>query len=94
MRPHRAHIAHPSSPTLAVTDDKEGPNSVFQQNLKDAEVVITTPFHPGYLTRDLIEQVSTAARFNRITSLTWTSLFPLGEEPQALCHRGRGLRPH
>ncbi|KAL1745714.1 hypothetical protein HDZ31DRAFT_35805 [Schizophyllum fasciatum] len=39
-----------------VTDDKEGPNSVFQQNLKDAEVVITTPFHPGYLTRDLIEQ--------------------------------------
>ncbi|KAI5890690.1 uncharacterized protein SCHCODRAFT_02632611 [Schizophyllum commune H4-8] len=39
-----------------VTDDKEGPNSVFQKNLKDAEVVITTPFHPGYLTRDLIEQ--------------------------------------
>ncbi|KAL7277423.1 hypothetical protein ACG7TL_009285 [Trametes sanguinea] len=37
-----------------VTDDKEGPNSVFQRELKDAEVLITTPFHPGYLTRDLI----------------------------------------
>ncbi|KAI9060435.1 NAD-dependent formate dehydrogenase [Trametes sanguinea] len=37
-----------------VTDDKEGPDSVFQRELKDAEVLITTPFHPGYLTRDLI----------------------------------------
>ncbi|PIL30593.1 hypothetical protein GSI_07294 [Ganoderma sinense ZZ0214-1] len=37
-----------------VTDDKEGPNSVFQQHIKDAEVLITTPFHPGYLTRELI----------------------------------------
>ena len=59
-----------------MTDDKEGPNSVFQQNLKDAEVVITTPFHPGYLTRDLIEQVSNADRFNSISSLTWTPLPP------------------
>ena len=40
-----------------MTDDKEGPNSVFQQQLKDAEILITTPFHPGYLTRDLIEKV-------------------------------------
>ncbi|EJF60055.1 NAD-dependent formate dehydrogenase [Dichomitus squalens LYAD-421 SS1] len=39
-----------------VTDDKEGPNSVFQQHLKDAEILITTPFHPGYLTRDLVEK--------------------------------------
>ncbi|KAI8969764.1 NAD-dependent formate dehydrogenase [Trametes punicea] len=39
-----------------VTDDKEGPNSAFQRHLKDAEVLITTPFHPGYLTRDLIEK--------------------------------------
>ncbi len=37
-----------------VTDDKEGPNSLFQQHIKDAEVLITTPFHPGYLTRELV----------------------------------------
>jgi len=39
-----------------VTADKEGPNSVFQKNLPDTEILITTPFHPGYLTRDLIEK--------------------------------------
>ena len=52
-------IEHASSPLLPsqVTDDKEGPNSVFQQHLKDAEILITTPFHPGYLTRDLISKV-------------------------------------
>ncbi|KAI0346525.1 NAD-dependent formate dehydrogenase [Trametopsis cervina] len=41
---------------LVVSDDKEGPDSVFQKNIVDAEILITTPFHPGYLTRDLIEK--------------------------------------
>jgi len=41
---------------LIVTSDKEGPNSLFQKHILDAEVLITTPFHPGYLTRDLIEK--------------------------------------
>jgi len=36
------------------SDDKEGPNSDFQKHIEDAEVLITTPFHPGYLTRDMI----------------------------------------
>jgi len=40
---------------LVVTSDKEGPESAFQKNLLDAEVLITTPFHPGYLTADLIK---------------------------------------
>ncbi|KAI0057960.1 hypothetical protein BV25DRAFT_1841255 [Artomyces pyxidatus] len=39
-----------------VSSSKEGPESHFQQHLKDAEVLITTPFHPGYLTRDLIQK--------------------------------------
>ena len=39
-----------------MTDDKEGPNSVFQTQLKDTDILITTPFHPGYLTRELIEK--------------------------------------
>ncbi|KAB5593309.1 hypothetical protein CTheo_3227 [Ceratobasidium theobromae] len=40
---------------LIVTSDKEGPDSVFQKELPEAEVLITTPFHPGYLTADLIK---------------------------------------
>ncbi|KFG81031.1 formate dehydrogenase [Metarhizium anisopliae] len=35
--------------TLVTTSDKEGDNSKFDQELVDAEVIITTPFHPGYL---------------------------------------------
>jgi formate dehydrogenase len=34
------------------TSDKEGADSVFERELVDAEVIITTPFHPGYLTAD------------------------------------------
>ena len=34
-----------------MTDDKDGPNSEFAKHIKDAEVLITTPFHPGYLTK-------------------------------------------
>ncbi|KAJ1304320.1 hypothetical protein OPQ81_005480 [Rhizoctonia solani] len=41
---------------LIVTSDKEGPDSVFQKELPEAEVLITTPFHPGYLTRELIKK--------------------------------------
>ncbi|EOQ99987.1 putative formate dehydrogenase [Wallemia ichthyophaga EXF-994] len=39
-----------------VTDDKEGPNSEFQKHIKDATCVITTPFHPAYLTRDVMNK--------------------------------------
>lgn len=39
-----------------VSSSKEGPDSVFQKNIVDAEVLITTPFHPGYLTRELVEK--------------------------------------
>jgi formate dehydrogenase len=37
---------------LVTTSDKEGENSTFDQHLVDAEVIITTPFHPGYLTKE------------------------------------------
>ncbi|KAI0039643.1 NAD-dependent formate dehydrogenase [Auriscalpium vulgare] len=40
---------------FVVSSSKEGPDSVFQKEMKDAEVLITTPFHPGYLTRDIVE---------------------------------------
>ncbi len=35
---------------LVVTSDKDGPNSVFEKELPDAEVVISQPFWPAYLT--------------------------------------------
>ncbi|PWN54186.1 NAD-dependent formate dehydrogenase AciA/Fdh [Violaceomyces palustris] len=40
---------------LVVSDDKEGPNSDFQKHIKDAEILITTPFHPGYLSREVMD---------------------------------------
>ena len=38
--------------TLIVTSDKDGPDSVFERELPDAEVVISQPFWPAYLTRN------------------------------------------
>lgn len=40
--------------TLVVTSDKDGPDSVFEKELIDADVVISQPFWPGYLTKDRI----------------------------------------
>src|SRR6202041_3068314 len=40
--------------TLVVTSDKEGPTSVFERELPDAEVVISQPFWPAYLTAERI----------------------------------------
>jgi formate dehydrogenase len=56
---------------LIVTDDKEGASSMFQKEIHDVsprysvprcqaecqtEILITTPFHPGYLTAELFEK--------------------------------------
>jgi len=40
--------------TLVVTSDKDGANSVFDKELPDAEIVISQPFWPAYLTRERI----------------------------------------
>lgn len=47
-------ILNPAIPSLQVTSDKEGPNSQFSQHIKDAEVLVTTPFHPGYATKEIL----------------------------------------
>jgi formate dehydrogenase len=39
---------------LIVTSDKDGPGSVFERELADAEVVISQPFWPAYLTAERI----------------------------------------
>jgi len=40
--------------TLVVTSDKDGPDSVFEKELPDAEIVISQPFWPAYLTAERI----------------------------------------
>jgi formate dehydrogenase len=42
--------------TLVVTSDKEGSDSVFEKELPDAEVVISQPFWPAYLSAERIEK--------------------------------------
>jgi formate dehydrogenase len=39
---------------FVVTSDKDGPDSVFERELADAEVVISQPFWPAYLTAERI----------------------------------------
>jgi formate dehydrogenase len=39
---------------FVVTSDKDGPNSVFERELVDADVVISQPFWPAYLTDERI----------------------------------------
>jgi formate dehydrogenase len=40
--------------TLVVTSDKDGPGSRFERELADAEVVISQPFWPAYLTAERV----------------------------------------
>jgi formate dehydrogenase len=40
--------------TYVVTSDKDGPDSKFEQELHDADVVISQPFWPAYLTAERI----------------------------------------
>ena len=40
--------------TLVVTSDKDGPDSFFEKELPDSDVVISQPFWPAYLTADRI----------------------------------------
>jgi formate dehydrogenase len=42
--------------TLVVTSDKEGPNSEFERELPDAEVVISQPFWPAYMTKERFDK--------------------------------------
>ncbi len=42
--------------TLVVTSDKDGPASGFERELVDADVVISQPFWPAYLTAERIDK--------------------------------------
>lgn len=41
---------------LVVTSDKDGPNSVFEKELPDAEIVISQPFWPAYMTKERFDK--------------------------------------
>ncbi len=42
--------------SFIVTSDKEGPDSVLDRELVDADVVISQPFWPAYITRERMEK--------------------------------------
>ena len=50
LRPYLERNGH----TLVVTEDKDGPDSEFEHELVDADVVISQPFWPAYLTAERI----------------------------------------
>jgi formate dehydrogenase len=50
LRPYLTRLGH----TFVVTSDKDGPESVFEKELPDADIVIPQPFWPAYLTAERI----------------------------------------
>ncbi|GAA4705096.1 NAD-dependent formate dehydrogenase [Phytohabitans rumicis] len=50
LRPFLEGMGH----TFVVTSDKDGPDSTFERELTEAEVVISQPFWPAYLTAERI----------------------------------------
>ena len=50
LRPYLESLGH----TFVVTSNKEGPDSEFARELPDADVVISQPFWPAYLTAERI----------------------------------------
>src|SRR2546422_8855263 len=54
LRPFLEERGH----TFVVTSDKDGPDSVFERELPDAEIVISQPFWPAYLTAERIAKAA------------------------------------
>src|SRR5262245_32619710 len=50
LRPYLEGLGH----TYVVTSDKDGPDSVLERELPDAEIVISQPFWPAYMTAERI----------------------------------------
>ena len=44
--------------TFIVTSDKDGPDSLLERELHDAEIVISQPFWPAYLTKERIAKAT------------------------------------
>src|SRR4029450_11621466 len=61
--------------TLVVTSDKDGSNSTFEKELPDAEVVISQPFWPAYMTKE---------RFDKAKKLKLVITAGIGSDPPHL----------
>jgi formate dehydrogenase len=48
------HFLESNGHSLVVTSDKDGPDSEFERELVDADIVISQPFWPAYLTAERI----------------------------------------
>jgi formate dehydrogenase len=78
LRPYLESQGH----TLVVTSDKDGPDSAFERELIDADVVISQPFWPAYMTPE---------RFARATNLKLVITAGIGSDHtdlQAAIERG------
>ena len=74
--------------TLVVTSDKDGPDSVFERELPDAEIVISQPFWPAYLTA---ERIAKAPKLKlAITAGIGSDHVDLQAAIEARHHRRRG----
>lgn len=49
-------LAKQSGIDIVVTANKDGADSELDKNLSDATIIVTTPFHPAYLTRERMEK--------------------------------------
>jgi formate dehydrogenase len=54
LRPFLEGLGH----TFVVTADKDGPGSVFERELPEADVVISQPFWPAYLTAERLAKAT------------------------------------
>jgi formate dehydrogenase len=50
---------------FVVTSDKDGPDSVFERELPNAEIVISQPFWPAYLTAERIAKAPRSGASDR-----------------------------
>ena len=78
LRPYLESQGH----TLVVTSDKDGPGSAFERELVDADVVISQPFWPAYMTPE---------RFAKATNLKLVITAGIGSDHtdlQAAIERG------
>ena len=61
--------------TFVVTSDKEGPSSLFERELPDAEIVISQPFWPAYLTASASSKRRGSSSRSPLASAQTTSTF-------------------
>ena len=67
-----------------MTSDKDGATSVFEKELPDAEIVISQPFWPAYMTKE---------RFDKAKKLKLVVTAGIGSE-HTICRAGRGQGRH